>query len=78
MVLELRPSKNPKNTYGFVGVVVNTQDLSASIWTWYLDKGEWKIQKTITIPAQPAAAEELPAPLKQFGAAPPLITDINL
>ena len=78
MVLELRPSKNPKNTYGFVGVVVNTQDLSASIWTWYLEKDEWKIKKTITIPAQPAAAEDLPAPLKQFGAAPPLITDINL
>ena len=78
MVLELRPSKNPKNTYGFVGVVVNTQDLSASIWTWYLEKDQWKIKKTITIPAQPAAAEDLPAPLKQFGAAPPLITDINL
>ena len=38
----------------------------------------WKIKKTITIPAQPAAVEDLPAPLKQFGAVPPLITDINL
>ena len=78
MVLELRPSHNPKNTYGFVGVVVNTSDLSASIWTWYLEKGEWKIKKPITIPAQPADAADLPAPLKDFGAAPPLITDINL
>ena len=34
-------------------------------------KDQWKIKKTITIPAQPAAAEDLPAPLKQFGAAPP-------
>ena len=45
MVLELRPSKNPKNTYGFVGVVVNTQDLSASIWTWYLEKINGKLRK---------------------------------
>ncbi len=32
----------------------------------------------ITIPAEPAAAEDLPPLLKGFGAVPPLITDINL
>src|SRR3954468_24495565 len=34
MVLELRPSHDPTKTYGFVGVVTNTQDLSASVWLW--------------------------------------------
>jgi methanethiol oxidase len=32
----------------------------------------------IEIPAEPAAADELPPLLKGFGAVPPLVTDINL
>ena len=32
----------------------------------------------IEIPAEPAAADDLPPLLKGFGAAPPLVTDINL
>lgn len=78
MVLELRPAHNPNKTYGFVGVVTNTTDLTSSIWTWYEEDGEWKARKVITIPAEPADADDLPEILKPFGAVPPLVTDINL
>jgi methanethiol oxidase len=78
MVLELRPAHNPAKTYGFVGVVVSTKDLSSSIWTWYQDKGEWKVKKIIEIPAEPADPEVLPAALQPLKAVPPLVTDIGL
>jgi selenium-binding protein 1 len=84
MVLELRPAHNPTRAYGFVGVVISLADLSSSIFVWYLDrtagkgKGEWKAKKVITIPAEPAHADLLPPLLAGFGAAPPLVTDINL
>jgi len=32
MVLELRPAHDPSQTYGFVGVVISVEDLSASVW----------------------------------------------
>ena len=78
MVLELRPSHNPTKSYGFVGVVVNNQDLSGSVWTWYQDNGKWAVTKVIDIPAQPADPALLPEALKGLGAVPPLITDIDL
>jgi selenium-binding protein 1 len=78
MVLELRPAHDPAKAYGFVGVVVSLKNLAASIWLWYLDNNEWKIQKVIEIPAEPAGAEKLPPLLKGFAAVPPLVTDINL
>jgi selenium-binding protein 1 len=86
MVLELRPAHNPQRAFGFVGVVVSLEDLSSSIWMWYLDttkanrkgKGEWKVKKVIEIPAEPADAAHLPPILKGFGAVPPLVSDINL
>ncbi len=78
MVLELRPSHNPTKAYGFVGVVVNNQDLSGSVWTWYQDNGKWAVTKVIEIPAQPADPDLLPEALKGLGAVPPLITDIDL
>jgi methanethiol oxidase len=78
MVLELRPSHDPNKEYGFVGVVTSLADLSASIWLWHRDGGQWKIQKVITIPAEPADASLLPPLLQGFGAVPPLVTDINL
>jgi selenium-binding protein 1 len=78
MVLELRPAHDPRKQYGFVGVVVSVEDLSASVWHWYRDNGGWKIRKAITIPAEPADAELLPPLLQGFGAVPPLVTDINL
>jgi selenium-binding protein 1 len=78
MVLELRPSHDPNKEYGFVGVVTSLADLSASIWLWHRDNGTWKIQKVISIPAEPADASVLPPLLQGFGAVPPLVTDINL
>jgi methanethiol oxidase len=78
MVLELRPSHDPNKTYGFVNTVVSLADLSSSIWTWYLENGKWAVRKVITIPAEPASEDDLPAALKPFKAVPPLVTDINL
>jgi selenium-binding protein 1 len=79
MVLELRPAHDPNQTYGFVGVVVSTADLSASVFLWERSKdGSVSVRKVITIPAEPAAEEQLPDALKPFGAVPPLVTDIDL
>jgi methanethiol oxidase len=78
MVLELRPAHNPAKAYGFVGVVVSTQDLSSSIWTWYQEGGEWKARKVIEIPAEPADEADLPPALQPLKAVPPLVTDIGL
>lgn len=52
MALELRPAHNPQRAYGFVGVVISLEDLSSSIFLWYLDghngTAEWKTKKVIT------------------------------
>jgi selenium-binding protein 1 len=79
MPLELRPSHDPEATWGFVGVVISTEDLSASIWRWHRDAGGgWAADQVITIPAEPADPERLPPALKPFAAVPPLVTDIDL
>jgi methanethiol oxidase len=86
MTLELRPARDPRKAYGFVGVVISLKDLSASVWVYHQERGnggaknggEWKVQKVIEIPAEPADAKDLPPLLQGFGAVPPLITDINL
>jgi selenium-binding protein 1 len=79
MVLELRPAHDPSKTYGFAGVVISLEDLSASIFTWFRkEDGTWDAVKTISIPAQPADEEDLPPLLKGFKAVPPLISDLDL
>ncbi len=78
MALELRPSHDPTKTYGFVGVVISTKDLSASVWLWYREGEKWDIRKVVEIPAEPADPDLLPPALKPFKAVPPLVTDINL
>jgi selenium-binding protein 1 len=79
MVLELRPAHDPRKAYGFVGVVVSTADLSASVWLWERgDDGQVAVRKVIEIPAEPAEAEQLPPVIQPFGAVPPLVTDIAL
>jgi methanethiol oxidase len=60
MALELRPAYDPTKAYGFLGVVVSTKDLSASIWTWRRDNGKWSVRKVIEIPAEPADPARLP------------------
>jgi selenium-binding protein 1 len=63
-------------------VVISLKDLSSSVWMWYRDGGKengtWRIRKVIEIPAEPAAADDLPPLLKGFGAVPPFVTDLNL
>jgi selenium-binding protein 1 len=82
MPLELRPAHDPSEAYGFVGCVVSTEDLSASVWLWHREgsngDGTWKLRKVIDIPAEPAAVEDLPPALQPFGAVPPFVTDLNL
>jgi methanethiol oxidase len=82
MTLELRPARDPSKAYGFAGVVISLEDLSASVWLWYRDgsngTAKWAVKKVIDIPAEPADPELLPPMLKGFGAVPPLVTDLNL
>ena len=79
MVLELRPAHDPMSAYGFAGVVTSTADLSASVFLWSRDgDGRFSARKVISIPAEPAEADQLPDALKPFGAVPPLVTDIAL
>ncbi|HJW28095.1 MAG TPA: selenium-binding protein SBP56-related protein, partial [Saprospiraceae bacterium] len=78
MLLELRPAHDPTKTYGFTAVVVSTQDLTASIWTWYRENEQWQMKKIITLPPVPADETDLPPMLKAFKAVPPLVTDIDL
>jgi selenium-binding protein 1 len=79
MALEIRPAHDPAKEYGFCGVVVDTTNLEGSIWTWWRkEDGTFEAKKTVTIPPQPAAADDLPELLKGFEAVPPLVTDIDL
>src|SRR3954452_4039028 len=79
MVLELRPAHDPRKPYGFVGVVVSTADLSASVWLWERGSdGQVSVSKVIEIPAEADEADQLPPVIQPFGAVPPLVTDIAL
>ena len=40
MVMELRPSHDPEATWGFAGVMISTEDLSASVWRWSRRAGD--------------------------------------
>jgi len=78
MALEVRPAHEPTKDYGFLGVVVDTTNLEASIWTWYRANGQFKATKTAVIPPEPADPARLPDLLKPFKAVPPLVSDIDL
>jgi selenium-binding protein 1 len=78
MVLELRPAHDPTRAWGFAGVVLSLEDLSASVWLWHKEGDQWAVKKVIDIPAEPADKDRLPPLLQGFGAVPPLVTDINL
>ena len=78
MVFEVRPAHDPAKAWGFVGVVISVEDLSGSVWLWHRDGDRWAVRKVVTIPAEPAEADQLPPALKPFGAVPPLVSDIDL
>ena len=50
----------------------------AAIPTWWREDGRFHIEKTATIPPEPATKDQLPPLLQGFGAVPPLVTDIDL
>ena len=71
MALELRPSHDPDATWGFVGVVISTKDLSGSVFLWSRDaSGKFTAQKVIEIPAEPCDPDLLPPLLKPSLAQP--------
>lgn len=70
MALEVRPAHDPVREYGFVGVVVDTTNLEGSVWTWWREGGKFHIEKTATIPPEPAPKDQLPPLLQGFGAVP--------
>src|SRR5262245_23803001 len=78
MALEVRPAHDPVREYGFLGVVIDTTNLEGSIWTWWREDGKFHIEKTATIPPEPASKDQLPPLLQGFGLVPPLVTDIDL
>jgi selenium-binding protein 1 len=78
MTLELRPAHDPTKEYGFLGVVISVEDLSASVWVWHRVSGEFAVTKIIDIPAEPASPDDLPPALQPFSAVPPLVSDIDL
>jgi selenium-binding protein 1 len=78
MALELRPAHDPTKTYGFMGVVVSVEDLTASVWLWHREGGDWAIEKVISIPPVPAETDQLPPALQPFGAVPPIVSDLVL
>jgi 56kDa selenium binding protein (SBP56) len=53
MALELRPAHDPAKKYGFVGVVISVDDVSASIWLWHERDGAWAADKVVSIPTPP-------------------------
>jgi methanethiol oxidase len=63
MALEVRPAHDPVREYGFLGVVVDTTNLEGSIWTWWREGGKFHIEKTATIPPEPASKDQLPPAL---------------
>jgi selenium-binding protein 1 len=78
MVFEVRPAHDPAATWGYVGVVIDVEDLSGSVWMWHRDGDRWAVRKVITIPAEPTDPDVLPPALKPFRAVPPLVSDIDL
>ena len=49
------------------------------MWLWErAEDGTVSVEKVISIPAEPAEADQLPPLLQPFGAVPPLVTDISL
>jgi selenium-binding protein 1 len=84
MVLTLCPAHNPARAYGFASVVSSADDLSASVFLWYLgreadgSRGAWNARKVIRIAPRPTDAARLPPVLRERGVVPPLVTNISL
>ena len=77
LIFELRPAHDPTKAYGFVGMALCLEDLSASIWLWHRDGEKWAIKNVFTIPAEPTEPDQLPPMLEGFSAVPPLSANIT-
>ena len=71
------PAHDPVREYGFLGVVVDSTNLEGSIWTWWREGGKFHIEKTATIPPEPASKDQLP-PLWHAWRRAAVVTDIDL
>ena len=83
MVLELRPSHDPKRPMGlsassFRSKTFHPRSGCGIAKSGKGKNGKWAVRKVIEIPAEPADPEKLPPLLKGFKAVPPLVSDINL
>jgi selenium-binding protein 1 len=63
--LEVRFHHDPDSTHGFVGAA-----LSSTMWHWYKEGGQWRVEKVIEVP--PVETKGWPFPV------PGLITDLVL
>ena len=45
MVLELEAGSRPRKIWGFVGVVISVEDLSASVWLWHREDDRWAAKR---------------------------------
>jgi 56kDa selenium binding protein (SBP56) len=61
-----------------LGVVIDSTNLEGSIWTWWLRGRQVLRREDSDHPAEPATKQQLRPLLQGFGAAPPLISDIDL
>jgi methanethiol oxidase len=75
IVLELRPAHDPTKAYGFVNAVASVEDLTTSVFTWHRTDGTWQVERTVSVPPEPAETKQLPPALQPFGAVPPLSSD---
>ena len=80
MVLELRPAHDPvEGATGSSASSPRPPTCRRRVWLWSrAEDGTVSAEKVITIPAEPAEADQLPPILQPFGAVPPLVTDIAL
>lgn len=70
----------PQRALGFAAAPVSPSDLSATLWAWTMPDGaaQWRTMPILTIPAEPASRSLLPPLLHQWGAVPPLVSDLRL
>ena len=54
------PAHDPRKTWGFVGVVISVEDLSASVWLWHQDGDRWAVDEGHHHPGR--AGRPRPAP----------------
>jgi selenium-binding protein 1 len=63
---ELRPAHDPTQAYGFVGVVISNEDLSASVWLWYREGNNgntnWKITSSMCPAGAPGNCDSMTSP----------------